>query len=58
MVYHDERLTSAAADWTMAGSGLTHGQKKARRDALAAKAILEDYLRGMTTGEPSGDGRV
>lgn len=50
VVYHDERLTSAAADWTMAGSGLTHGQKKARRDALAAKAILEDYLRGLAEG--------
>jgi putative Holliday junction resolvase len=41
---HDERLTSAEADWAMAGSGLTHKQKKARRDALAAAAILRDFL--------------
>lgn len=42
--YQDERLTSAAADWDMAGSGLTHGQKKNRRDGLAAAAILRDYF--------------
>lgn len=41
---HDERLTSAAADWALAGSGFTHGQKKARRDALAAAEILRDFL--------------
>jgi putative holliday junction resolvase len=41
---HDERLTSAAADWSMARSGLTHKQKKGRRDALAAAAILNDFL--------------
>ena len=40
----DERLTSAAADEQMARTGLTHGQKKARRDALAAAAILRDFL--------------
>ncbi|MBL0927264.1 MAG: Holliday junction resolvase RuvX [Phycisphaerales bacterium] len=50
----DERLSSAEADWTMAGSGLTRGQKKQRRDALAAAAILRDYLQllGRTPGEP------
>jgi RNase H-fold protein (predicted Holliday junction resolvase) len=31
----------------MAGSGLTHKQKKARRDALAAAAILQDYLNQL-----------
>src|SRR5690606_34893250 len=40
----DERLSSAAADEAMARSGLTHGQKKARRDALAAAAILRAYF--------------
>lgn len=40
----DERLTSVAADEQMAQSGLTHGQKKARRDALAAAAILRGFL--------------
>lgn len=44
VVYHDERLSSDSADESMARSGLTHKQKKARRDALAACAILRDYL--------------
>lgn len=42
--FHDERLSSAAADWMMAQSGMTHKQKKQRRDALAAAAILRDFL--------------
>ena len=42
--FQDERLTSAAADWEMAGGGLTRGEKKRRRDALAAAAILRDFL--------------
>lgn len=45
----DERLTSADADWRMAGSGLTHKQKKQKRDALAAAAILRDYLESIGT---------
>jgi putative Holliday junction resolvase len=44
--FQDERLSSSDADWTMARSGLTRGQKKARRDALAAAAILRDFLDG------------
>lgn len=42
--FQDERLTTAAADWELAGSGLTHGQKKSMRDALAAAAVLRDFL--------------
>ena len=45
--FQDERLTSAAADWTMARSGMTHAEKKQRRDALAAAAILSDFLSGL-----------
>lgn len=48
--FQDERLTSAAADWSLARSGLTHKQKKARRDALAAAAILSDYLAALRSG--------
>jgi putative Holliday junction resolvase len=40
----DERLTSSEADWSMARSGLTRREKKQRRDALAAAAILRDFL--------------
>ncbi|MCL4222349.1 MAG: Holliday junction resolvase RuvX [Phycisphaerales bacterium] len=41
---HDERLSSIDADKRMARTGLTHGQKKKRRDALAAAAILRSFL--------------
>ena len=44
VVFQDERLTSVEADWQMSRSGLTHKGKKKRRDALAAAAILRDYL--------------
>lgn len=43
----DERLTSFEADDQMKQTGLTHGQKKARRDALAAAAILRDFLNHL-----------
>lgn len=42
---HDERLSSYQADQQMNQTGLTHAQKKARRDALAAAAILRDFLQ-------------
>ena len=40
----DERLTTFEADEQMAGRGLTRGQKKELRDALAAANILRDFL--------------
>lgn len=52
--YQDERLTSAAADWSMARSGLTRGAKKARRDALAAAAILRDFLDRFPANPSTG----
>ena len=42
--FEDERLSSAAANWSMAQTGLTRGQKKSRRDALAAAAILKTFF--------------
>jgi len=42
----DERLSSAQADWQMARTGMSRGEKKARRDALAAAAILNEFLGG------------
>ena len=44
----DERLTSQDADARMARTGLTHKQKKARRDALAAVALLHRHLTEPT----------
>ena len=40
----DERRSSLAADQRLARSGLTHKQKKLRRDAIAAAAVLQAYL--------------
>jgi putative Holliday junction resolvase len=45
--FHDERLSSFTADEQMAQSGLTHGQKKNLRDALAAANILRDFLENL-----------
>lgn len=52
---HDERLSSREADWSMAGSGLTRGQKKARRDALAAAVILRDFLASLRPPNRAAD---
>jgi putative Holliday junction resolvase len=57
--FQDERLTSAEADWGMARSGMTRGEKKSRRDALAAAVVLRDFLESAATrpgGEPPSDG--
>jgi len=43
----DERLSTFEADQRMGRTGLTHGEKKARRDALAASVILTDFLAGL-----------
>ncbi len=45
----DERLTSFDAEDRMKQSGRSRGQKKSVRDALAACAILEDFLQQRAT---------
>lgn len=52
--YQDERLTSHAADVQLAGSGRTHREKKALRDALAAAEILRDFLQACAD-DPTPD---
>jgi putative holliday junction resolvase len=42
--YHDERLSSFAAEEHLKGSGRTRRQKRQLRDALAAAEILRDFL--------------
>jgi len=44
IAFHDERLSSFAAEQKLNRTGRTHAEKKALRDALAACAILEDFL--------------
>lgn len=53
--FQDERLSTADADWLMAGSGLTRAQKKDRRDALAAAAILRDFIERQPRPEGESD---
>lgn len=50
--YQDETLTSAQADWSMQRSGMTRGEKKQRRDALAAAIILRDYIENAAAQFP------
>lgn len=57
----DERRSTVEADERMARSGLTHKQKKMRRDAIAAAAILRAFLEdpGCVLGEiPAGEPRL
>ena len=60
VVLVDERRTTMEADERMARTGLTHKQKKRRRDAIAAAAVLRAYLDGEgiigTIGGPEGAG--
>lgn len=44
VAYHDERCTTAAAEEMLWAAGLTHKQRKERRDKLAAMLILQAYL--------------
>jgi len=53
--FQDERLTSADADWSMARSGMTRKEKKTRRDALAAAAILRDFLAALPPQAPPAE---
>ena len=46
--YQDERLSSFAADDALRGSELTQKQRKRRRDPLAAAAILQAFLDGLS----------
>jgi putative holliday junction resolvase len=54
--FQDERLTTSEADWAMARTGMTRGQKKAKRDALAAAAILRDFLASKDTQRRATEG--
>jgi len=42
--YHDERLSSFAAEERLHRSGRTHREKRRIRDALAAAEILRDFI--------------
>ena len=51
----DERLTSVAAEGVLDRSGLTRGEKKRRRDALAAAVILDEFLAAQLRDQAAVD---
>jgi putative Holliday junction resolvase len=43
-VFYDERFTTSEAESALWAAGLTHKQRKARRDRVAAQILLQTYL--------------
>jgi putative Holliday junction resolvase len=44
IVFFDERFTSVEAEEALWNAGLTHKQRKARRDQVAAQILLQAFL--------------
>jgi putative Holliday junction resolvase len=44
VLYWDERFTTTEAESALWQAGLTHDQRKARRDRVAAQILLQAYL--------------
>jgi putative Holliday junction resolvase len=55
-VFFDERFTTAEAEETLRGQGLTARQRKTRRDMLAAQILLRDFLAGGCRGQEAPGG--
>lgn len=55
VAYFDERFSTAQAEQFLWDAGLTHKQRKARRDRIAAQIILQAYIEaGCPADPPSG----
>jgi putative Holliday junction resolvase len=52
-VFFDERFTTAQAESALWSAGLTHRQRKERRDRVAAQILLQAYL---DAGCPADEG--
>lgn len=53
VVFWDERFTSRLAESALWNAGLTHKQRKARRDQVAAQLLLQTYLEAGCPAETS-----
>ena len=53
VVFYDERFTTVEAELSLWEAGLTHKQRKARRDRVAAQILLQAYLDAGCPAEPS-----
>ena len=51
VVFWDERFTTVEAESALWDAGLTHKQRKARRDRVAAQILLQTYLDAGCPGE-------
>lgn len=58
-IFYDERFTTREAEGHLWDAGLTHKQRKARRDRVAAQILLQAYLDAGCPAEtiagPLGD---
>jgi putative Holliday junction resolvase len=52
VVYFDERFSTVQAESALWDAGLTHKQRKARRDKVAAQMFLQAYLDGGCPADP------
>jgi putative Holliday junction resolvase len=52
VVYWDERFTTVEAESALWAAGLTHKQRKARRDRVAAQIMLQAYLEAGCPSQP------
>jgi 6-phosphogluconolactonase len=55
IIFFDERLSSAEADWKLAGLELSRGKKKKLQDAVAAASFLQVFLDEQKISEEHGD---
>jgi putative Holliday junction resolvase len=53
VTYWDERFTTVEAESALWEAGLTHKQRKARRDRVAAQILLQAYLDAGCPAEPA-----
>ena len=51
VVFADERFTTVEAESALWNAGLTHKQRKGRRDRVAAQIMLQSYLDAGCPGE-------
>jgi putative Holliday junction resolvase len=52
VAYADERFTTVEAEGALWNAGLTHKQRKGRRDRVAAQIMLQNYLDAKCPADP------
>ncbi|MFO0847745.1 MAG: Holliday junction resolvase RuvX [Gemmataceae bacterium] len=52
VAFHDERFTTVAAEESLWAAGLSHAERKKRRDRVAAQMILQAYLDAARAAGP------